>query len=70
MSVQHTSFPAAPAGRMLSWVSWAECSLALRRSAAMLEALRSAEEEEDGDEEDGSGRTGPAWEGFSTAGAG
>lgn len=21
MSVQHTSFPAAPAGRMLSWVS-------------------------------------------------
>lgn len=37
----------------------------------MLEALRSAEEEEDGDEEDGSGRTGPAWEeGFSTAGAG
>lgn len=39
----------------------------------MLEALRSAEEEEeeeDGDEEDGSGRTGPAWEGLSTAGAG
>lgn len=70
LSVQHTSFPAAPAGRMLSWVSWAECSLALRRSAAMLEALRSAEEEEDGDELDGSGRTGPAWEGFSTAGAG
>lgn len=70
MSIQHTSFPAAPAGRMLSWVSWAECSLALRRRAAMLEALRSAEEEEDGDELDGSGRTGPAWEGFSTAGAG
>lgn len=72
LSVQHTSFPAAPAGRMLSWVSWAECSLALRRSAAILEALRSAAAEEDDEEEaeEGSGRTEPAWEGFSTGGAG
>lgn len=67
-SVQHTSFPAAPAGRMFSWVSWAECSLALRRSAAILEARRSAEVEVE--EGDGSGRTGPAWEGFSTLGVG
>lgn len=60
----------APAGRMLSWVSCAECSLALRRNAAILEALRSAEEEVDEGEEDGSGRMGPAWEGFSTGGVG
>lgn len=66
--VQHTSFPAAPAGRMFSWVSWAECSLALRRSAAILEARRSAEVEVE--EGDGSGRMGPAWEGFSTLGLG
>lgn len=43
----------------------------MRRSAAILEALRSAEEEEEGDEEeDGSGRTAPVWEGFSTGGVG
>lgn len=57
-SVQHTSFPVAPGGRMLSWVSCAECSLALSRSAAMLEALRSAAAEVV-DEEEGSGSTGP-----------
>lgn len=46
--------------------------MALRRSAAILEALRSAaaEEEEEEEVEEGSGRTGPAWEGFSTGGAG
>lgn len=46
--------------------------MALRRSAAILEALRSAaaEEEEEDEVEEGSGRTGPAWEGFSTGGAG
>lgn len=46
--------------------------MALRRSAAILEALRSAAAEEVVVEEDeeGSGRTGPVWEGFSTGGAG
>lgn len=53
--------------------------MALRRSAAILEALRSAaaedeeeveEVEEEEEEEEGSGRMGPAWEGFSTGGAG
>ena len=46
--------------------------MALRRSAAILEALRSAAAEVDEveDEVEGSGRTEPAWEGFSTGGAG
>lgn len=46
--------------------------MALRRNAAILEALRSAaaEEEVEEEEEEGSGRTGPVWDGLSTGGAG
>lgn len=64
---QHTSFPAVPDGRMLSWVNWAECSFALRRSAAMLDALRSAAVEDE--EEGGSGRAADGCTGPSTGGA-
>lgn len=63
---QHTSFPAVPDGRMFSWVNWAECSFALRRRAAMLDALRSAAVE---DEEEGSGRVVGGCTGPSTGGA-
>lgn len=64
---QHTSFPAVPDGRMFSWVNWAECSFALRRSAAMLDALRSAAI--DDEEEGGSGKVDGGCTGPSTGGA-
>lgn len=64
---QHTSFPAVPDGRMFSWVNWAECSFALRRSAAMLDALRSAAI--DDEEEGGSGKVAGCCTGPSTGGA-
>lgn len=64
---QHTSFPAVPDGRMFSWVNWAECSFALRRKAAMLDALRSAAVEDE--EEEGSGRVVGGCTGLSTGGA-
>lgn len=44
--------------------------MAFRRSAAILEARRSAAAEVEEEDEEGSGRTELAWEGFSTGGAG
>lgn len=66
--LQQTSFPVALVGRMFSCVICAECSLALRRRAAMLDARRSAamvdvageEEDDEGSGMPVDGCTGPS----------